>query len=323
MRVVNTVVRPLISLLISLLVTSLIVFLLINMLPGDVAATILGTNSNPAAIEALRQRMGLDRPVMIRYVEWLGGIVHGDLGTSALDPTRSVASIIGNKLIVTTWLAVLAMIVTILVAVPLGLAAALRRRHADGAIISGFAQVGLAIPHFLVGLLLVVIFAVKLHWLPANGYVAFTQDPGQWASHMVLPVISLAVVESAVLTRYVRSAFIDVLNEDYFRTSRAVGWRYLAAVIRHGLRNASLKVITIIGLELSALFIGGIVVENVFMLPGLGQQLLTNVSQRDLPVVQAIVMIFVAIVLVINTLVDLLRRLLDPRLRGLDDGRDA
>lgn len=179
----------------------------------------------------------------------------------------------------------------------------------------------MAVPAFLAGLLLSVLFAVKLHWLPANGYTKLTADPVEWARHMVLPVVSLAIVQSAVLGRYVRSAFIDVLNEDYFRTARSIGWPFRAAVARHGLRNAALQVITVLGLELASLFAGGIVVENVFVLPGMGSLLVSTVNQRDLPVVQGIVMLQVALVLVINGLADLAYRLLDPRLRDPDQER--
>ncbi|WP_316667585.1 ABC transporter permease [uncultured Propionibacterium sp.] len=318
MDTLGSVGRRLLSLLVSLLITSLIVFALVNALPGDVAATILGANSDPASIEALRQRMGLDRPLPVRYLDWLGGLLTGDLGDSALS-SQSVASIIGAKLAVTSWLALLSMLLAVLLAAPAGLFGAVRRRRADGVLVSGLTQLGVAVPHFLVGLLLMVVFAVKLRWLPANGYTPLTGDPLQWARHLVLPVAAIATVEAAMLTRYVRSAFIDVLSEDYFRTARAVGWRFLAAVLRHGLRNASLGVVTVAGLQLASLFVGSIVVENVFLLPGLGSQLVTSVGSRDLPVVQDIVMIFVAIVLVINTAVDIVYRLLDPRVRAREE----
>lgn len=302
----------------SLLIASFIVFALINALPGDVAATILGPNSDPASIAALRERMGLDRPLLLRYVEWLGGLLTGQPGSSALSGAP-IGSIIGPKLAVTAWLATLSMLMGVVLAVPTGLYSAVRRKRADGVIISGLTQVAMAVPHFLVGLVLMIVFAVTLRWLPANGYTPLTSNPLQWLRHLVLPVAAIAVVEAAMLIRYVRSAFIDVLNEDYFRTARAVGWRFVPAVIRHGLRNASLEVITVAGLQLASLFVGSIVVENVFLLPGLGSQLLTAVNQRDLPVVQAIVMIFVAIVLVINTVVDICYHLLDPRVRAQDE----
>ena len=312
--------RQVVTYVVALLVASLIIFMLVNLLPGDVAGTILGTNADAQSIAELRRRLGLDRPWPLRYLDWMGGLVTGNLGTSALSGV-SVAAMIAPKLAVTGWLVLLGMTLSIVIAIPVGVISALRRRHLDGLLVAGMSQVGMAVPAFLAGLLLSVLFAVKLHWLPANGYTKLTADPVEWARHMVLPVVSLAIVQSAVLGRYVRSAFIDVLNEDYFRTARSIGWPFRAAVARHGLRNAALQVITVLGLELASLFAGGIVVENVFVLPGMGSLLVSTVNQRDLPVVQGIVMLQVALVLVINGLADLAYRLLDPRLRDPDQER--
>ncbi|WFF31751.1 ABC transporter permease [Propionibacterium freudenreichii] len=312
--------RQVVTYVVALLVASLIIFMLVNLLPGDVAGTILGTNADAQSIAELRRRLGLDRPWPLRYLDWMGGLVTGNLGTSALSGV-SVAAMITPKLAVTGWLVLLGMTLSIVIAIPVGVISALRRRHLDGLLVAGMSQVGMAVPAFLAGLLLSVLFAVKLHWLPANGYTKLTADPVEWARHMVLPVVSLAIVQSAVLGRYVRSAFIDVLNKDYFRTARSIGWPFRAAVARHGLRNAALQVITVLGLELASLFAGGIVVENVFVLPGMGSLLVSTVNQRDLPVVQGIVMLQVALVLVINGLADLAYRLLDPRLRDPDQER--
>ncbi|MDK9301013.1 ABC transporter permease [Propionibacterium freudenreichii] len=312
--------RQVVTYVVALLVASLIIFMLVNLLPGDVAGTILGTNADAQSIAELRGRLGLDRPWPLRYLEWMGGLVTGNLGTSALSGV-SVAAMIAPKLAVTGWLVLLGMTLSIVIAIPVGVISALRRRHLDGLLVAGMSQIGMAVPAFLAGLLLSVLFAVKLHWLPANGYTKLTADPVEWARHMVLPVVSLAIVQSAVLGRYVRSAFIDLLNEDYFRTARSIGWPFRAAVARHGLRNAALQVITVLGLELASLFAGGIVVENVFVLPGMGSLLVSTVNQRDLPVVQGIVMLQVALVLVINGLADLAYRLLDPRLRDPDQER--
>lgn len=319
MRVAGTIARQLLAFAATLLVTSLIIFMVVNLLPGDVAGTILGPNADASSVAALRSAMGLDRPWPLRYVEWIGGLLTGDAGHSALSG-RPVLAIIAPKLAVTSWLVVLGMALAVLLALPVGVAAALRRKHVDGVLLSGLSQIGMAVPAFLAGILLVVVFAVQLGWLPANGYVPLADDSLEWARHLVLPVVSLAVVQTAVLVRYVRSAFIEVLGEDYFRTARAVGWRFGSAVIRHGLRNASLQVLTVLGLQLATLFVGAIVIENVFVLPGLGSLLLSTVNQRDLPVVQTIVMIQVALVLVINGAVDLVARLADPRLRAPDRG---
>lgn len=299
---------------VSLLVASLVIFLVLNLLPGDVAQAILGTNADPEAVEALREQLGLNRPVVVRYLDWLGHVLAGDFGTSALTGVP-VASLIAPKLAVTSWLVVLGMGCAVLVAVPVGMYAAFARRRWSGFSVSAMSQIGMSIPAFLAGILLVMVFSVNLQWLPANGYTSISEDPVDWARHMVLPVVALAVVQASVLVRYVRSAFIDVLSEDYFRTARAIGWSVRGAMIRHGLRNAGLSVVTVLGLQLATLFVGAIVVESVFAVPGLGTLLLNAVLQRDLVLVQGIVMVLVVIVLLINALVDIAYVMLDPRLR--------
>lgn len=309
------VLRRLAIFAISLGLASVLVFWIGELLPGSVAAVILGQGASAEAIEALEQRLGLDRPAPVRYLEWAGGMLTGDFGTSLLT-RRPVAADIGAKLPVTFWLVTLGMAAALVIAVPLGLVAAVRRRHAAGFAASALSQVGLAIPAFWAGILGIYLFAVQLRWFPANGYVPLTRNPGAWASHLVLPVIALAIVQGAVLARYVRSAIIEVLTEDYYRTARAVGWRQFPALVRHGLRNASLSVVTVLGLQFSTLFVGAIVIESVFTLPGLGSMLLLAVSQRDMIVVQGVVMMLVFLVLVINALVDLSYLVIDPRLRA-------
>lgn len=298
----------------SLAIASVLIFVLCWVLPGDLAQVILGANADPAAVEAMRRRLGLDQPLPQRYWEWVSGMLRGDFGTSLLS-RRSVTSQIAPRLGVTAWLVGLGMVAAILIAVPVGMLAAVRRRHLDGVVLSALSQVGLAIPAFWAGIMAIYLFAVKLRWLPPNGYVPLTRDPSGWASHLVLPVLALAVVQASVLVRYVRSATLEVLTEDYYRTARAIGWRQLPALFRHGLRNASLSVVTVLGLQLATLLVGAIVVETVFSLPGLGSLLLTATSQRDLVVVQGTVMLLAFAVLLINTLVDLSYLLLDPRLR--------
>lgn len=302
------------TLVASLLVSSLVVFLVIQTLPGDLAEAILGTSATPERVAALRAELGLDRPWYVRYGEWLAGFARGDLGVSALTG-ESIWSMIRGPLGVTVWLVGFGMIVAMVIAGPLGLWSAMRRRHADGVLVNATSHIGMSVPAFLAGLLLVIVFAVILRVLPANGYVALVVDPVQWARHLVLPVLALGLVQGAMLTRYVRSAFVEVLGEDHLRTARSIGWTKLAAVLRHGLRPAGLSIITVLGLQLVSLLVGAIVIEQVFVVPGLGQQLMNAVTQRDLPRVQGIVMLLVAAVLVINAVVDLLYLALDPRLR--------
>jgi len=305
----------------SMLVASIVVFALLNLLPGDVAGVILGPNASQQSIDALREQLGLNQNIVPRYVEWLGAMLTGDLGSSALTGAP-VNPVVADKFGVTLSLVLFGMLAAVLIALPLGILAALRRGRADGVLISGFSQLGMAIPAFVVGIALSVVVGAKLHWLPANGYVPISRSFGQWLSHLILPALTLGLVQSAVLVRYVRSAFIDVISQDYYRTARAIGWRRWPAIVRHGLRNASLQIVTVLGLQLSTLFVGAIVVESVFVLPGLGSYLVQMVGNRDLPVVQSIVMILVALVLVINLLVDLSYTLIDPRLRAGEDEVD-
>lgn len=251
----------------------------------------------------------------MRYADWVGGMLHGDFGTSYFTG-QNVLQLMSPRIAVTLWLVLFSLVLSVVIAVPVGMLAAMKRRSWIGFVTSGAAQLGMAIPAFWAAIGLVLLFAVHLRWLPANGYVPLTTNPAGWAAHLVLPVVSLAIVQASVLVRYVRSAFIDVLSEDYYRTARAVGWRPFPALLRHGLRNAALSLVTIVGLQLASVLVGAIVIESVFALPGLGSQLLDAVSQRDLSIVQGVVMFLAAAVLLINFLVDLSYAWIDPRLRA-------
>ncbi len=299
---------------VSLLGASLLVFGVCSALPGQIAEVLLGEGATQAQIDALTVELGLNRPWTVRYLEWAGGMLHGDFGHSYFT-RQGVLELMAPRIAVTWWLVAFALLLAIAIAVPVGMLAAMKRRSWQGFVATTLSQLGMAVPAFWAAIVLVLVFAVGLRWLPANGYVPLTVSPLGWASHLVLPVISLAIVQSAVLVRYVRSAFIEVLSEDYYRTARAVGWRPFPALLRHGLRNAALSLVTVVGLQLSAVLVGAIVIEQVFALPGLGSQLLTAVSQRDLMIVQGVVMFLAASVLLINFLVDLSYAWIDPRLR--------
>ncbi len=306
--------------LVSLLGASLLIFLVTNALPGDVAQVLLGTDATPEALAELRAQLGLDQPLAVRYLQWLGGLLVGDFGTSHLNG-QPVLGLLAPRLAVTLWLVLFGVLGSLLIAVPAGMVAALKRRSWPGFTISAAAQVGMAIPVFWGGIMLVLVFAVWLHWLPANGYVPLLRDPAQWASHLVLPALTLAGVQAAVLIRYVRSAFLEVLNEDYYRTARAIGWTPMRALLRHGMRNAAISLVTVLGLQVSSVLVGAIVVESVFTLPGLGTLLITAVGQRDLLVVQGTVMFLVLAVLLISALVDLSYLVIDPRQRTAGGAR--
>lgn len=298
----------------SAVAASVLVFAVMRVLPGDPARVALGINASEESVARLRAEFGLDRPLIEQYLEWMGGLIRFDPGREFIS-RASIADRITDPLLVTLWLAGAAMLLAILIAVPLGMWMAVRHRQVDGLAISALSQVGMAVPAFLAGILLISTFAVRLGWFPAGGWVVPGNDPWGFVRHLALPALSLALVQAAVLARYVRTSVLEVLREDYLRTARAKGLRPGPALVRHGLRNASVPVVTVLGLQLSTLMIGAVVVERVFDLPGLGNLLLISVSQRELLTVQTIVMVLVVLVLLINFLVDALYVVLDPRLR--------
>jgi peptide/nickel transport system permease protein len=302
-------------LVLSLLVASALVFAVVNVLPGDPASVVLGTNATPEALRALREQMGLDRPGWERYLAWLAGMVHGDFGTSLLSRSP-VAPEIAEKLSVSAPLAALASAIALAVSLPLGVLAGVRYRRLTGSLISALSLGGIAIPAFWFGLLLVTLFAIRLHVLPAGGFVPWSEDPTGALRSLLLPGLALGLIQGAVLTRYVRSAVVEVQREDYIRTARAKGLTRGQALRRHGLRNAAIPVVTVIGIQLTSLLVGAIVIENVFVLPGLGRLLFQAVGNRDLVLVQDLVVLLTSVVLVVNFLTDLSYRLLDPRIRA-------
>ena len=299
----------------SLVGASILVFVVVNLLPGDVATVMLGVNATPENIAALRHSLGLDQPLWLRYLEWAGGLLHGDLGTSVLSHTE-VGPLVLQKLAVSAPLAALAACIALVVAVPAGILAGVRHRAASGSLISALSLVGIAIPAFWAGLLLATVFAVRLRIFPAGGFIDWAEDPVAALKSLVLPAIALGLVQGAVLTRFIRSAVVDVQREDYIRTARAKGMTRWQALRRHGLRNAAIPVVTVLGIQFTSLLVGAIVIENVFVLPGLGRLLFQSVGNRDLVVVQDLVMLLTAVVLAVNFLVDLLYRVLDPRIRS-------
>ena len=301
-------------LLASLAVSSVLVFAFMAVLPGDPARVALGVSASEQAVEQLRGEFGLDRPLLVQYLSWVQGLVTFNPGTSYISQTP-IGPQIADRLQVTLWLVAIAMVLAIILAVPVGTLMAVRHRKVSGLALSALSQVGVAVPAFLAGILLIAVFAVRLGWLPANGWTPPADDPAMFVRQLVLPTLSLGLVQAAVLTRYVRSAVLDVLREDYLRTARAKGLRPMPALVRHGLRNAAVPVVTVLGLQLATLLIGAVVVERVFVIPGLGSLLLDSVSNRDLLMVQDVVMILVVAVLLVNFLVDLLYMAIDPRLR--------
>lgn len=306
--------QRLLVLVVSLVVASLVVFGFMRVLPGDPARVALGVNASDAAVAQLREQFGLDRPVVVQYLDWVGGLLTLDPGIEFVS-RAAIGPQIADRLQVTLWLVVASMILALVIALPLGLWMAVRHRHWDGVALSALSQVGVAVPAFLAGIVLISVFAVRLRWVPSGGWVVPAQDPVGFLRRLALPTLSLALVQAAVLARYIRSAVLDVLREDFLRTARAKGLRPVQALVRHGLRNAAVPVVTVLGLQLATLLIGAVVIERVFVIPGLGSLLLDSVAKRELLTVQAVVMVLVVAVLVINFVVDLLYLLIDPRLR--------
>lgn len=303
----------------SLLAATLAVFALMRVLPGDPAAIAAGENATPEVVAGLARQFGTDRPLPVQYWDWFSGLWRGDFGISYVTRT-DISPLVADKVQVSLILVTLAMALALAIAVPAGTIAAVRHHKPSGAVISAASQLGIAIPGFLLGIVLVSFFALRLGWLPANGWVAPGVDFAGFASRLVLPVIALAGVQSAILVRYVRSAVLEVMHEDYLRTARAKGLSPLGALVRHGLRNAAIPVLTVTSVQFSALIIGAVVIERVFVIPGLGSMLLSAVGNRDLLTVQSVVMVLVAITLIVNLLVDVLYTIVDPRIRAAAQG---
>ncbi|MEM6304026.1 MAG: ABC transporter permease [Pseudomonadota bacterium] len=303
------------SLLISLLVASVVIFFVIEVAPGDPASFMLGVNAQPDTLAALRAELGLDQPKLQRYFNWVGGLVQGDFGTSYTYRTP-VAEMIADRLWISLPLALYALTLSTVIAFPAGIYAASRRGGAGDIGVMGATQLGVAVPNFWFAMMLVLIFAINLRWFSAGGFIGW--DAGFWAGlhALTLPAVALALPQAAILARVMRSSLLDVLGEDFMRTARAKGLSARAALWRHGLRNAMIPVLTIIGLQFSFLLAGSIIIEQVFYLPGLGRLVFQSISARDLIVVESVVMLMVFAVILVNFLVDLAYAAVDPRLRS-------
>ena len=308
------VLRKLAFFLAAVFVASIAIFLLIRAAGGNVAAIVLGKDATAEAIEALVRSYGLDRPLIVQYFDWIAKLFQGDLGRS-FRTKEAVADLVVGRLSVSVPLALSGLLLGILIAIPVGTYAARNVGKPSGAVLALLSQIGIAVPVFWAGILLSVLFGVRLGWLPTGGWVDWSEDWVGAVRSLVLPVLALGLILAAVLIRYVRSAVLDVMNQDYVRTARAVGMTRTQALLQVGLRNASLPIVTIIGLQIAELIGGTVIIEMVFSLPGLARMILANVAAREVIVVQSSVMIIIVFVIFVNFVVDLLYGLLDPKVR--------
>ncbi|MBN7805516.1 ABC transporter permease [Agrobacterium rosae] len=307
--------KRILTLLITLLAVSFLIYFVMGLLPGDPAAIMLGTSASPDTLAALQKQMGLDQPLVLRYLHWLAAIARGDLGQSYTYGVP-VAGLILDRLTVTLPLALIAVGLSILIALPLGVLAARYRGGIIDFLCGLFAHAGIAVPGFWVGLLLILLFSTTLGWMPAGGFPGWQAGVGPALKALVLPAVALAFSQAGVLTRVCRSAMLEVMGEDFVRTIRAKGIGETATLWKHVLPNALIPVVTMIGLQFTFLIAGTVLVENVFNLPGLGRLAYQALTQRDIVVMQSVVLFFCALVITMNFLVDMAYLLIDPRLRA-------
>jgi peptide/nickel transport system permease protein len=312
--VTTYVLRRVAQLVPVLVIVSAVVFFVFRIIPGDMAVMRLGQNADPQSITAMRKLLGLDRPLYVQYVEWVGNAAHGDLGTSYINE-QSVTSLVLQTFPATLELAVLGMLLALVLSVPMGILAALRRGSWLDHVARVLALVGFCMPRYWLAVLLISLLAVQVGWLPPAGYADLSADPMDNLRHAALPVLSLGLTIAAVQMRFLRASLLDVLGQDYVRTARAKGLAPRTVSLRHALKNALIPFVTVVGLELGSLMGGLVVVEQIFSWPGIGWLMINSITQRDYAVVQGSVLLVATGVVVINLVVDVLYGYLDPRIR--------
>jgi peptide/nickel transport system permease protein len=312
--VTTYVLRRIVQLVPVLVIVSAVVFFVFRIIPGDMAVMRLGQNADPQSITAMRKLLGLDRPLYVQYVEWVGNAAHGDLGVSYINE-QSVTSLVLQTFPATLELAVLGMLLALVLSVPMGILAALRRGSWLDHVARVLALVGFCMPRYWLAVLLIALLAVQVGWLPPAGYADLSADPVDNLRHAALPVLSLGLTIAAVQMRFLRASLLDVLGQDYVRTARAKGLAPRTVSLRHALKNALIPFVTVVGLELGSLMGGLVVVEQIFSWPGIGWLMINSITQRDYAVVQGSVLLIATGVVVINLVVDVLYGYLDPRIR--------
>jgi peptide/nickel transport system permease protein len=296
-----------------LVLTSMALFLLIRLLPGDPALVYAGENATDSVLAAIRREMGFDRPLPMQYAIWAGHVLGGDLGRSFASD-YPVTGLLAQRLPATMALTAAALVLAVAVSIPMGTLAALRRGSPADYLVTGLTGLGLAVPTFWLGFMLVLIFAIILHWLPSSGTTGLLR-PGAYFSHLVLPAVTLAVPQGCALARFVKSALLDILNRDYVRTAKAKGVPGVRLLLRHELRNALVSIATVIGLNIGRLLGGAVIIESVFAWPGVGRLLLEAILNRDYALVQGALLVFILLFMAVNLITDLLYAVIDPRIR--------
>lgn len=307
------VLQRLISALIVVLGVTFVVFMIMQIVPGDPARVVLGPYASDESVAGLRERLGLNRPFLEQYVSWLGGVVQGDFGQSLLN-SQPVAPQLSGRVGPSLELALVSLAIGLAIAFPAGLISALKPGSAIDIVVSFISQIGVSVPTFWMGIVLIIIFSLNLNLLPPSGYTPLAEDPGDWLAHIILPAFVPGFVSASIQTRFIRSAMLDVLSANYVQTARAKGLAERSVIMKHALRNALINIVTIIGLQVTALFSGVVVVEVVFSWPGLGRLALNAVLERDYPLLQGTVFLVALMVTIVNLLVDLLYFFLDPRI---------
>jgi peptide/nickel transport system permease protein len=312
--VLTYILRRVLLLIPVMLIVGVVVFMLVHLTPGDPAAVILGQNATGEQIEALRERLGLNEPLLVQFFQWFGDALRLDFGDSlflGMPVTEALQQRAQPTLLLTTY----ALFIEILIGVPAGVIAAMKRNSVVDRGLMLMSISGAAIPTFFLGILLILIFAVRLDWVPSGGYTPITEDPVEHFKGMILPAFTLGFASAGLLARLVRSSMLDVLREDYVRTAMAKGLQYRQVVSRHALRNALIPAITVIGYSLGGLLGGAVVTETVFTIPGMGRLVVQSIARRDYPLIQGAIMIIAAIYVIVNLIVDILYVYIDPRIR--------
>lgn len=305
--------KRLLSAIPTLLIVSIVLFIMMNVLPGDATLSAALSGADEAYMQRLRTEMGLDKPGWLRYLDWLAGLFRGDLGNSLISQTP-VATILQQRLPVTLELTLLSMLVSVLIAVPMGILSAMKRNSPLDVCGSTLSMLGIAAPAFWMGMLMILVFSVRLHWLPASGFTSLAKNPVKNLRQMIMPAFSIGLAFTATVMRQTRSAMLEVIHQDYITTAYSKGIYERTVIWKHALRNALIPVLTVISTQIGRLIGGAVVVEQVFALPGIGRQIVDGILTRDYPVVMGLIMFVAAAVILINTLVDVLYILIDPRI---------